>query len=134
MLFIAKGLAKLRSIDLPTEYQECLWYYEWTQLQTELQGKVIKLVNEGRRSYQTGKNLKAIGMQAGLPDYLILAHNTHWKSLWLEMKTRDKRNRKKDPNQEGWLAKLNGLGHYATFCYGWEHAAQLTTDFLNDKL
>lgn len=117
-----------------TEYQECLAFYQWAQLQPRVGEYLIKNVNEGKRTVRAGYALRAIGLRAGVPDYFLPVPNLRYQGLWLEMKRTDRKGGARDPRQDAWIAKLNAIGHYAVYVYGWEHAAQVVVQYLNNEL
>jgi|ERR1700722_8378403 len=119
---------------IPTEFDECRWFYHWTQTIGKLKKKVIHHANEGKRAAHTGHRLKLIGLQPGLLDYQIIKANPLYHSLWIEMKTRDKKKHRKNPLQDAWIAELLSEGHYATYAYGWNDAANIVLDYLANKL
>lgn len=117
-----------------SEYQHCLTFYQWTQYQPSLKGNVIKIVNEGKRSLREGARLKAIGLSAGEPDYLIPVPIGKYHSLFIEMKTPDQKGKKQKKEQLAKIERLNKLGHYAIISYGCDTAIQITIDYLGGKL
>lgn len=119
---------------IPSEHEECVIFYQWAQLNPLLKEFLIKNCNEGKRTYFTGKRLKAIGMRKGLPDYFLPLPNATKKGLWIEMKRVDGRNKTKDFDQLLWIKKLLSIGHHATFCYGADDAIQITKDYLANKI
>lgn len=120
--------------NVPTEYDECRTYFEWAQLQPMVRDYLIKNVNEGKRSFYSGKRLKAIGLRRGLPDYHLPISNANWHGLWLEMKRIDGKTKTKDYDQVLWIKRLIAAKQYATFCYGAEEAIRITNDYLNNKI
>jgi hypothetical protein len=116
------------------EYQECKAFWEWAQYNPILAEYLYKIVNEGKRTARNGASLKLIGLRAGLPDYHLPIGVGDWNGLWIEMKTRDQSDEKQSQKQKEWIRKLKKANHYATFAYGWEHAAKITTAYLQNKL
>lgn len=114
-----------------SEYEECKAYFTWAQYNPILKEYLIKIVNEGKRTPQNGHRLKLIGLRAGLPDYYLPVPNNNFLGLWVEMKTKSG---SLSQYQKEWLFKLNKLGHCAKSCRGWQEAAQLTMDYLANKL
>lgn len=119
---------------ISSEYQECKAYFTWAQFNPILKEYLYKIVNEGQRTPKSGFFLKLIGMKAGLPDYHLPVANDRYHGLWLEMKKRNQINMAKRLTQSDWLEKLKKIGHYADYAYGWEHAAKITMDYLNNKI
>lgn len=124
----------MKLLKVATEYQECKAFWEWAQTNEIIAEYLIKHVNEGKRSYISAKFLKLIGMRKGLPDYQLPIPNKKFIGLWIEMKRTNQRNRKKDSEQVQWQDRLLNMGHCAIFAYGWEDAAQITLDYLNNKI
>lgn len=118
---------------ISSEYHECFAFYKWAQLHPILSEYLIKNVNEGKRSKIAGHFLKLIGLKPGLPDYHLPLPNDKYHGLWIEMKTVNEVNKKKRKNQTEWIEKLNRIGHYATYAYGWENAATIVKDYLGNK-
>lgn len=119
---------------IATEHQECLAYWQWAMTVPLLQQYLIKNVNEGKRTWYAAKKLKAIGLRAGLPDYQLPYANQKFHGLWIEMKRRGGQGKTKDHAQLDWIKKLLKAGHYATFCYGADHAIKVTQDYINNKI
>lgn len=125
---------KIPGLPYPNEYQECKAFFEWACLNPKLREFLIKHVNEGKRSKLGGWFLQLIGLRKGLPDYQFPVRNNKFIGLWIEMKTRDEVNRAQKKEQIDWLKKLQDEGHYATFCFGCDHAIQVVTDYLQNRL
>lgn len=116
------------------EYDDCLTFYMWTQYQQKLKGKVIKHVNEGKRTKIGGMMLKKIGLTKGLPDYQILLPNENWHGLFIEMKTKEQKNKKMPQEQSDFINMLIENRYYGTFAYGWEEAINIVLNYMDDKL
>ena len=63
----------------------------------------IHIQNEGKRSLTTARILKAMGLQPGFPDLLILEPKGEYHGLAIEMKTETGR---LSENQREWLRQL----------------------------
>lgn len=118
----------------PSEMDECRAYWEWAQHIPVLKDYLYKVVNEGRRSPIHGRQLKFIGLRRGVPDYHYPVPNDNYYGLWIEMKTRNKKDSYLSEYQKEWLEKLRKIGHYATFAYGWEHAAKVTMEYIKNQI
>lgn len=117
-----------------TEYKDCLSFFKWTQLNRKLKGKVIKHVNEGKRTSIGGRLLKMIGLTKGLPDYQVLLSNKNWHGLFIEMKTIAMKNKKLPEEQLAFIDNLKNSGYHGTIAYGWENAVQIVKDYMDDKI
>ena len=87
--------------NVPTEYQECLVFTRWLSLRGL---PFIHVPNEGKRSPIAGARLKAIGLQAGFPDYILFGK----PNIALEMKRQE--GGKVSVVQSAWHKLLNRLG------------------------
>ncbi len=121
-------------LPVPSEQSECLALWKWAQHHPIAKEYLIKNTNEGKRSPQYGSSLKKIGLRPGLPDYHLPISNAKYNGLWIEMKRANHTGTKKNPKQDDWITKLNDIGHYATYAYGWHHAAEVILDYLGDKI
>lgn len=115
-----------------SEYHECKLFFEWAQHHPLLREFLIKNANEGKRTPVECHYLKLIGFRKGLPDYQLPVPNQRWSGLWIEMKRTVERTRSKRPEQIEWIRKLKEIRQFATFAYGWEDAARITSDYLNN--
>lgn len=119
---------------VPSEYQECVAFWQWSRFKPVLVEYLVHHVNEGKRSLCQGAKLKAIGMRKGLPDYQLTTPNEKYHSLWIEMKTKDKRNHEMPSEQIAWMHRLRKAGNFATFCFGADEAIRTVDLYLNNKL
>ena len=119
---------------ISSEFKECKAYWQWAQMNPLLREYLIKNVNEGKRSVAYIRASMAIGMRPGLPDYHLPLPNNHWFGLWLEIKALDQKGKKNRENQDAWINRLNKAKQYATYAYGWEEAAKITSDYLENRI
>jgi hypothetical protein len=117
-----------------SEYKECLAFYKWAQFNPLLREYLIKIVNEGARSPQSGYFLKLIGMRPGIPDYFLPLANDTYSGLWLEMKLSGSQGERKRDNQSAWIERLKKIGHYATYAHGWQEAADIASKYLANQI
>lgn len=119
---------------IPTEYQECKAFYQYTQTVLRLGKTIIKHVNEGARVGWWGKALCLIGLTRGVCDYQFICPNNKYSTLWLEMKRTDGYHKKKNADQDEFIAILRAHGHYACYVYGWEDAVKILHSYINNEL
>ena len=130
-----RPILKLQSQTLiPSEYQECKAFWEYAQIMMPLRKYLIKHANERIGHSWFTKALIAIGMRPGLLDYQFPVRNDKYIGLWLEFKRIDQRDKPKDKDQDEWIEKLLKIGHYASYAYGCEHAIQIYTDYVNNRI
>lgn len=71
----------------------------------------LHVPNEGRRTHYVAARLKAEGLQAGAPDYLIFsATDDAPRGAAVELKRQKPDFRPPTPLQKGWLERLEALG------------------------
>lgn len=114
---------------LLTEYQECLIYAQWLNLNKVL---YCHIPNEGLRSRATGARLKKIGLRSGFPDYFIYEPRGGYHGLAIEMKRKAKFIISE--KQEAWINALKHRGYYASICNGADEAIKLTDYYLNNQV
>ena len=120
-------------VKAPTEFIECKNFVQWANMQPNVGPFLIHIPNEGKRTKYSGHNLKLVGLKKGVPDYFLAVTTTQFHGLWIEMKRMGLENRKKCPDQDNWIKKLNEKGFMASYAYGWEHASQVIKDYLYAK-
>jgi hypothetical protein len=119
---------------IPTEYQECRWFYDWAQTHPLVKEYLIHHANEGKRTSVYGRLLKLIGLRPGIPDYQLPIPVGKHHGLWLEMKRRNAQKHKKKLEQENWAYRLKKINHIVDYAYGWEDAMNKTLKYLNNEL
>lgn len=119
---------------IPTEYQECKVFYEYTQSILRLGKTLIHHANEGPRVGWWGKALSNVGLTRGVCDYQYIVPNNKYHTLWIEMKRRDGYHKKKNPDQEEFIDTLRAHGHYSCYAYGWEDAVKILQAYMADEL
>lgn len=82
--------------------------------------RIIHVPNGGKRSRITSQHLKAEGVKAGVPDYLLLEPRGEYSGLAVELKRGE--GGSTSAAQLDWLAYLKSVGWRASVCEGWEAA------------
>lgn len=116
------------------EEDECEVFYAWSQFNHLLHGNVIHIPNQGKRPPHVGSRLLRLGMQPGIPDYLILVPTRRYFGLAIEMKIASKKNHAMPEHQVEYLTKLNKKNWYAVFAFGANHAIKITEDYLANRI
>lgn len=117
--------------EVPHESVEQQALFAWARLYT---GKYPELnwmyhvPNEGKRSYSTGRRMRAEGLKSGVPDICLPVARGGYHGLYIELKRR-KGGRVSD-NQEMWLGALRDAGYMAIVCKGWEEASDKILRYL----
>lgn len=83
--------------------------------------------NGGWRAKRTAGQLKAEGVKAGVPDYLLPVGRGGYVGLAIELKTATGR---PSPEQRAWLAHLEGQGWQVAVARGWEEAWDVVRDYM----
>lgn len=118
----------------PTEHQECVAFYDWAIHNHLVRDYIIHIPNEGRRTFNSGRKLKLIGLRAGVPDYFIAIPNGKHHGLFLEMKRQGLEKQAKRENQLAWIERLIENGYYACMAYGADQAIAVVNDYLAGKI
>lgn len=123
-----------KKFPAPTEDQEQAALFEWANLSCGAHPELALLVhipNEGKRSVQTGANLKRIGLKPGFPDIMLPVARHGYHGLFIELKR--SRGGQVSDNQKWWIDKLNQQGYYAVVCFGLDEAISVISKYLNIK-
>lgn len=108
----------------PTEYEEQVAFVEWLELK-KLKHSAIPNSTYTTSWNQKRKN-KAMGLNAGLPDMLIIVPTG---LAFVEMKR--KKGGKISPEQQSWIDALNRCsGVEARVCYGCDEAIAFISELL----
>ena len=94
--------------------------------------------NGGTRDIVTANMLKLAGVQAGVPDLLLLepmprADGGLWHGLAIEMKRADHSNHPSS-DQKRWLDHLRSVGFLCVVCYGADEAIRTLTTYLGGEV
>ena len=121
-------------LPVPTESEEQQALFEWAQRLCRRYPELVLLYhipNEGKRSKATGARLKKEGMKSGVPDIHLPVAKGEFHSLYIELKRRKGSSTTKAQNT--WLQLLGKYGNKAVRCYGWEEAAKVIVEYLEEK-
>lgn len=125
---------KIAGVPVPTESEEQQALFEWAE---RLYGRYPELVllyhipNEGKRSKATGARLLKEGMKPGVPDIHLPVARGGFHSLYIELKRR--KGSTTSQAQKTWMQLLGKYGNKAVRCYGWEEAAKVIVEYLEEK-
>lgn len=112
-----------------SEAQEQTALFLWAAAIPELKA-MYAIPNGGSRNAIEGKNLKAQGVKAGVPDICLPVSNGIYHALYIEMKVG--KNKLSDKQKE-YIKILNDNGNMAVVCYGFEEAQKVIIEYLNLK-
>lgn len=113
-----------------TEAQEQEALIQRAQYHPITRDLLYAIPNDGKRSIITGAKFKRRGLRPGMPDICLPYPSNVYHALYIELKTKTG---KPTPAQLDCIAKLNRAGNLAVIAYGWEHAWQIITDYLQTK-
>ena len=88
--------------------------------------------NGGKRGKAEAARLKAEGVKPGVADIFLPAPKGRYHGLYIELKTLDGGTRSKE--QKEFIKDMSAAGYYATFCEGWQQAADLIEKYLEEKI
>ena len=100
----------------PSEHKEQVGFVNWFEAQFP-RVRIFAIPNGGHRAVSVGKQLKAEGVRAGVPDLFI----PEWH-LWVEMK-RVKGGRLSG-EQKDWIAYLESIGYTVVVGLGAKDASR----------
>lgn len=89
---------------------------------------LIHIPNEGKRGPKARKDVKRLGLRAGVSDLFLALPRGGYAGLWLEMKAIDG---KPTAEQVSWLNKMIGSGYAAVLCYGFDQAKERIMAYVN---
>lgn len=88
---------------------------------------LFAIPNGGARHIKTGRDLKAAGVRAGVPDLFLPVPRERWHGLFIEMKAPGGRI---SSAQQWWLTELAKVGYQTSVCWSWQEAADLLERWL----
>lgn len=117
------------------EWREQEDIFRWTQMMQPLQGHVMMIGNEGRRTVVQAAVAKRMGLLAGSSDLFVARPITPYAGLWLEVKQNrsySMSERRKDSwlRQESFQARMRSAGYAATFAFGAEHGINIIKRYM----
>lgn len=124
------------SAPVPTEHVEAVRLMDLVRLhepQHPALKRLFHVPNGGARSKAAAGKLKAEGVRAGVPDYLMPAPNDSrsdviWDGLAIELKRR--KDGRTSAEQREWLDYLDDAGWRVAVCNGHEHAWAVICEYL----
>jgi len=119
---------------VPTEYEECKAFWQYCQKVLKLGKSVHHIPNEGMRESWFAKALIRIGLVPGTLDYFFQRSNNKWHGLYIDMKRKNQRDKKKNLDQESFIENALKDGYYAAYAYGCDDAIKIYTDYVNNRI
>lgn len=107
-----------RVVRKHSESDEQIAAMDWLRYQhPQLIPYTMHIANERKSSYFAGYIMKRMGVLKGASDIFMAWPCGGYHGLWMEVKTKTGK-----PTQEqlDFIARMNGVGYYATVCYGAE--------------
>jgi hypothetical protein len=86
--------------------------------------------NGGLRNIRVAMKLKAEGVIPGVPDYMLAIPSPTHHGLFIELKAPKGR---LSTEQDQMLVLLGSRGYKCVVAYGWEHATQAISEYLDLK-
>ena len=114
-----------------SEAQEQRALFEWAERSRSKYPALALMYhvpNGGSRNPIEGRNLKAQGVRAGVPDICLPVPNGRYAALYIELKRPD--GGRVSEAQHGWLKALNRAGNLAVVCHGWDEARRTIEEYL----
>ncbi len=117
------------------EWREQANFVEWLHWKMpHTRGYVVKIDNEGQRTYQAAQTARMMGLCQGAHDMLLARPALGFHGLWLEFK----KNQYYPPSsratpswrgQEDFKERMISVGYAARFAYGCDHAIEIVQDY-----
>lgn len=114
----------------PSEHAAQVALMQWAELhawQCPELALLHAVPNGGKRDGWTGKQLKAEGVRAGVPDLQLPVARGGYHALWIEMKVPGGTVR---PEQQWWIEQLREQGCRVEVCWGLDHARAVLCEYL----
>lgn len=115
---------------IASEAQEQTALFRWKSYNENLipgLNMLHAIPNGGKRDPAVGAQLKAQGVQAGVPDISLPVPRGEYHGMYIELKVGGNKPTKK---QEDWLGRLADQGYKTAVCYGWVQAAEAIMEYL----
>nr|DAU67254.1 MAG TPA: Nuclease [Caudoviricetes sp.] len=123
-----------KKMPCPTESDEQKTLFSWASMRTywypEL-NLMFHIPNGGKRSKAEAGRFRAEGVKSGVPDICLPVARCGYHGLFIELKRQHGNTTTK--NQDTWLADLREQGYAAAVAYGWEQAAKIITDYMEEE-
>lgn len=119
----------------PTEHEEAKAFAQAVELHAKRHPKLRLLFavpNGGDRHKATAGKLRAEGVKAGVPDYILPVAAGGYHGLAIELKRRKRGQTSREQKQ--WIEALRAEGWRAEVCRGWEQALAVLGDYLGVRL
>lgn len=116
----------------PLEHDEQVALFSWADAMRgehpEL-SMMFAVPNGGYRPMATAAQLKAEGVQSGVPDIMLAVPRGRWHGLFVELKRADRSNHATSA-QRAWIEMLRRYGYSAIVCYGAQEAQRVIMGYL----
>lgn len=114
---------KVTKVPHQAELEEQAALIEWAD-KTMIDGVkigdyLLHIPNEGKRGPKAARDVKRLGVRAGVPDLFLALPRGGYAGLWIEIKAKGG---KLSAQQEVWLKRLEDTGYRAVYCFGFEQA------------
>lgn len=95
---------------------------QWADMHPVIRGRLVHVANGGKRNYVTAAILKALGVRAGYPDYLLDIARGQYHGLRIELKAQRPHDAPVTAYQREWLMTLAREGYACCIARGWDEA------------
>ena len=113
------------------ESDEQIAAMDWLRLQhPKLVPYTMHIGNERKSTYFAGYIMKRMGVLKGASDLFMAWPCGGYHGLWIEVKSKEGK-----PTQEqlDFIDRMNGVGYYATVCYGAEQVIRAVQSYLRTE-
>ena len=113
------------------EFKSCCavihWWGFYSRINKIPENLLMHIPNGGNVGARNGKNLKAMGVRAGTPDYFLAYPSGKYHGLWIEMKSETGR---VSPEQKTAIEVLGKQGYLAVVCRSTDEARLTIEQYL----
>lgn len=117
---------------LPLEREELVAVIQWASYYPTISDHLIRIENEGKRSWYVGKQAKKEGLKAGVSDLFLAYPKVPFYGLWIELKRNDRRAVITEA-QLLWLERMKNIGYQAHVAYGADDAIEKIKYYMRIK-
>ena len=121
-------------VHMPTEHAEAVCLFRLVSLHEKAHPELLNFTavpHGGFRHKATAGKLRAEGVRAGYPDFLLDVPRGEFHGLRIELKRRKSPPSAVSDEQHGWHQRLRAQGYRIEVCRGWEEAWAVVCDYLN---
>jgi len=122
-------------INYDSEHLEQVRLFAWIRMMRQYDWRyetIFAIPNGGARKKSVAAELKAEGVEAGIPDIMCAVPSNSWPGLFLEMKSLHPQ-AKLSQSQKKMIPKLKRAGYKVEVPKGFKEAQQIIIEYLKEE-